>query len=152
MELAGIPDRIAARIVYHEDSGCLEWTGYRDSAGYGQVSVDGRVVLFHRYMYRQLTGKEIPPKHVLDHMLRDRTIEPGPCKIGPSCGCPDHLDPVPVAVNSKRVRPWNSRKTVCTNGHEYAVHGIKRTCGDGRVRRFCSLCEGGKGNRYTTDA
>lgn len=151
MELAGIPDRIAAKIVVDEASGCHLWTGYADKDGYGQVSIDGTARLIHRYMYEVAHGP-IPRKYHVDHLLADRDECPGPCVHGPRCCNPDHLHAVPLEVNLGRVRNWNRRKTHCGHGHDYAVHGYEKVCGDGRKRRFCKLCEGGKARKLTLNA
>jgi hypothetical protein len=151
MELAGIPERIAAKIELCEETGCMLWRGYADAAGYGQVSVDGRIRVIHRYMYEMVVGP-IPPKYHVDHRLANRETNPGPCIHGPRCCNPDHLQAVPLEVNLSLVRNWNRRKMHCPRGHEYAVHGYERQCADGRTRRYCKLCEGGKSRKLKMNA
>lgn len=46
--------------------GCLLWTGALDTHGYGQLKVDGRNVLAHRFAWTQARGP-IPPGQHLRH-------------------------------------------------------------------------------------
>ena len=148
MEIDGLEMRIAERITPAEDgSGCLLWTGGKTADGYGTVRVGKRTRLVHRHLYETFVGP-IPDKHVLDHLLRDRPVAPGPCVHGPACCNWAHVQPVTITVNSQRVRQFHSTITHCPRGHAYAEHGIKRVCGDGRTRRYCRLCEGGRQHKH----
>jgi hypothetical protein len=60
-------------------SGCLVWTRYRDSKGYGQVWWDGSMRWVHRMMYALMYGP-IPEGMVVDHKCHN-----------PSCVLPQHL-------------------------------------------------------------
>lgn len=136
MEIASLPERIAARIVYVEETGCEIFTGYCTKDGYPQAKYGGKAVLVHRLRYT-LEVRELGPDETLDHLKDDR----GPCRFR-NCTCPAHLEPVTRSENSRRVVTANSLKTHCPRGHEYAVHGYLSTHNkDGRTRRHCRLCQ-----------
>jgi hypothetical protein len=59
--------------------GCWEWTGSRDSNGYGRLNVSGKPELAHRLSWRLHVGEISPDQHVLHR-----------CD-NPPCVRPDHL-------------------------------------------------------------
>ena len=61
------------------DPGCIIWTGALDRDGYGQIRVNGRVVLAHRYAWECERGP-IPDGLHVDHACWE-----------PSCVNVDHL-------------------------------------------------------------
>ena len=61
------------------DGDCLIWTGYLNPSGYGQMSVDGRLVSVHRFSYEQESGA-IPAGMFIDHACGNR-----------ACCLPAHL-------------------------------------------------------------
>lgn len=61
------------------DPGCLIWTGYTDSKGYGRLRVNGRKMLAHRYAWERINGP-IPDGMFIDHACHER-----------SCVSVDHL-------------------------------------------------------------
>lgn len=69
---------------------CWEWTGSLTQAGYGHMSVDGKLDYTHRIVWELLVGP-IPEGLVIDHLCRNR-----------ACCNPDHLEPVEQAVNVRR--------------------------------------------------
>lgn len=71
---------------------CWVWTGAKQSAGYGALRVDGRVVLAHRHAYEQAVGP-IPAGLQLDHL----------CRVT-DCVNPEHLEPVTNRENVLRGR------------------------------------------------
>jgi len=81
--------------LYIVDSatGCWEWQRAKTRHGYGLIRVDGRLVYAHRWLYEQHKGP-IPEGTELDHVV---------CQHPPCCN-PDHVEPVPHAVNSQRGR------------------------------------------------
>jgi hypothetical protein len=79
--------RVAARLKVMPN-GCHEWQGYRMPKGYGQISIDGRLVLTHRIAYEAERGP-IP-----DGLLVRHTCDNPPC-----CN-PAHLVVGTVADNS----------------------------------------------------
>ena len=53
------------------DPGCIIWTGATNSKGYGSLSVNGRMVLAHRYAYEREHGP-IPDAMFIDHTCWNR--------------------------------------------------------------------------------
>lgn len=92
-------------------SGCWEWTAASERLGYGVITVLGKTVRAHRYVYENVVGP-IPDGLVLDHLCRN-----------PPCVNPDHLDPVTQAENMRRgAEHWDRPRPStameeCTNGH-----------------------------------
>ena len=91
---------------------CWLWPGVRNSSGYGQVAMNGRMQYAHRVAYELHVGA-IPDGLVLDHICFER-----------DCFNPRHLEPVTHGQNMQnRARPganntsghrgvyWNKRKS-----------------------------------------
>lgn len=103
-----LPARLASRLQ-RTDAGCLEWTGYRNRQGYGQVKWQGRLWPVHKLVWT-LTNGPVPDGLVVDHQECDN----------PPCAEVSHLAPKPRGANTLRgVGPTavNKRKTECKNGH-----------------------------------
>jgi len=102
--------------------GCWLWTGGKTLAGYGQLSIDYRKTLAHRYAYELLVGP-IPPGMEIDHLCRNR-----------SCVNPQHMEAVTHAENMRR----QVRRPHCPQGHEMTGHNLMyRKDGGGRICRAC---------------
>lgn len=71
---------ILSKIKVNEKTGCWEWTGVPNSAGYGQLTIDGVYWASHRYSYTHYHG-DIPKGLVVRHKCHNRI-----------CCNPDHLD------------------------------------------------------------
>lgn len=107
---------------------CWLWTGATDPNGYGRVNLGGRSALSHRVAYELLRGP-IPDGLPLDHL----------CRV-PGCVNPDHLEAVPMLVNSLRgTHPkYVAHVTgICLRGHRFADVGV-RLYRDGR--KGCRQC------------
>lgn len=90
------------------DSGCHEWTGYRDPNGYGRLTVNRVQHLAHRYAWRLHTGKDAGEQHVL------HTCD------NPSCCNPAHLFLGDAAANHRD----KARK--CRAGKKLNAHAVRR--------------------------
>lgn len=122
------------RHVQVNERGCWIWTGYRIRKGYGQLRVNGKNVLAHRYAYEQKHGP-IPPRPdgsptPLDHYVCDT----------PSCCNPDHVRPDSHRSNILRgntVAAENAAKAECLNGHPFDE---ANTYVDPQGNRECRRC------------
>lgn len=121
-------EKILSRISVDEN-GCWNWTRYIDSAGYGRITVNMRVIRAHILSYRVFVG-DIPNGLELDHLCRNR-----------KCCNPDHLEAVTRKVNLLRGEApsaKNARKTHCVNGHEFTA---ANTTIDKTGSRQCNACQ-----------
>lgn len=57
--------RFWARVNKDAPAGCWEWTGARVPNGYGNISINGRVVLVHRYSYEIAYNNVLLPPYLL---------------------------------------------------------------------------------------
>lgn len=136
-----IADRFLAKIT-KLDSGCWQWNGYTDRAGYGRLRSGGEgspVLYTHRLAY-EIYKSRIPEGTELDHLCRNRW-----------CSNPDHLEPVTHQVNMQRgyaavmrerreqplSKRFTRRRTACRRGHEYSE---TNTYHDKTGHRFCRQC------------
>ena len=69
---------------------CWLWGGHPDGKGYGQIKVDGRFVMVHRFSFELLVGP-IPADLTIDHLCMVKL-----------CVCPAHLEPVTGEENTRR--------------------------------------------------
>jgi hypothetical protein len=100
-------ERVLGKFDVDVVSGCWLWREYRDPEGYGRVRFDGKRRFAHRVVYELLVGP-IPDGLVIDHRCRVR-----------HCVNPDHLEPVTIAVNNRRLparRPYRARSLYCGAG------------------------------------
>jgi len=115
---------------------CLEFTGCRDTNGYGTFWGDrGRMEKAHRWSYQAYVGA-IPDGLEMDHLCRNRV-----------CVHPDHLEPVTHAENMTRSMSGLAAKlrldgmTHCKRGHEFTPSNIywgKTRIGN--PARWCRTC------------
>ena len=121
---AAIPDldaRFEAQVEPEPNSGCWLFVGTVNATnGYGRFHDGKRDVLAHRFSYERRVGC-IPDTLTLDHLCRNR-----------QCVNPQHLEPVPLALNIRRgVRV----RTHCPHGHAYEGRNIMRPRGHLACRR-----------------
>lgn len=98
------------RLLRHVDidGDCWIWHG-STTPRYGQLRVDNRNIVAHRWVWENLVGP-IADGLVLDHYACRRTL----------CVNPDHLEPVTPLENflrSHAVTRINRDKTHCSRGH-----------------------------------
>jgi uncharacterized protein YcaQ len=115
-------DRFWAKIVSTE-SGCWIWSASCSRNGYGQLWVDGRLAIAHRFAYERMVGP-IPEGLEIDHLCRVRR-----------CVNPSHMEPVTHAENMRRA---GVAITHCLRGHAYDVENTYVYAG----RRSCKECRG----------
>jgi hypothetical protein len=111
---------------------CWLWTGGKTGLGYGQLGVNGRAFLAHRWIYEVCNGP-IPAGLELDHLCRN-----------PGCVNPDHLEPVTHRINLLRgvtLAAQGAQVTHCPQGHEYAGENLLiKTTKKGKHHRACRQC------------
>lgn len=114
--------------VIRED-GCWEWTGSRNSAGYGLTFLDGRPSKAHRALWVRTHGP-VPEGLELDHLCRNR-----------GCVNPAHLEPVTHRTNilrGKGITAEYAQKTHCPKGHPYSGYNLRVTTPGARKCRVCT--------------
>ncbi len=112
------------------DDGCWEFTGAKDTRGYGQIRGDnGTPRDPHLVLWEALRGP-VPEGLELDHLCRNT-----------SCLRPDHLEPVTHLENVRRgdAGLHNAVKTHCPRGHEYSVTNTYVNTKGSRVCRACRV-------------
>lgn len=82
-----LSDRLA--FYTRRTDGCWEWTGARDSGGYGELNVDGSPERVHRLAFRLAHG-QIPQGMHIDHKCWNR-----------ACLNPAHLQAVTAKENNE---------------------------------------------------
>lgn len=120
-----------SRIKFFQDhiqksDDCWEWMAYKDPAGYGRMSYNGKPIYAHRFSKSLLEplikGLEI------DHLCRNR-----------GCVNPDHLEQVTHRVNTFRspihiianpeLNPNRNRDaSLCLKGHPYSHTSYGKIC------------------------
>jgi len=128
-----IPPHFVAKIRINVVTGCWEWTGARDSKGYGNVRVADRVRKAHRVVYESVYGP-VPSHLDCDHR----------CRV-PWCVRPEHLEAVSHHENVLRgdatwkpgARQRSKRK--CPRGHRYSkANTYVQASTGGRACRTCA--------------
>lgn len=120
--------RFYKRIVIQED--CHVWTGTICNGGYGVMNIRGRMIRVHRIAFFLEHGKISESSAMcIDHLCRNRL-----------CVNPKHLEQVTKGTNVLRgigIAAMNTRKTYCSNGHEYTKDN---TYINKYGHRSCKIC------------
>jgi hypothetical protein len=122
-----VQDRFWAKVDAHSEGGCWLWVGAKTPNGYGQIWVNGSLVLAHRWSYETLRGP-IPPDKELDHLCRTS-----------ACVNPFHLEAVTHQENMRRGDAGDNmlKKTHCPQRHPYSLANTYRW----RNTRRCKVCK-----------
>jgi hypothetical protein len=126
--------RFWSKVDRRSDDECWPWLGFRQPAGYGRLSVGGRLggmVGAHRVSYEIHHGA-IPDGLEIDHLCRN-----------PSCVNPAHLEAVTHTENVRRSRAGEVNRarqlaiTHCPQGHPYDEVNTGRKANGSRRCRTC---------------
>lgn len=125
-------NRLLAQIQFTDT--CWLWTAYKTPRGYGQISLNGRLVRVHRILYEMCVGP-VSEGLELDHL----------CRV-PACCNPSHLEPVTHQVNLQRGIFPPRWKTHCKRGHPLTDDNIYRR----KLGHECRICAhaGNRQRRY----
>jgi hypothetical protein len=120
--------RFDRKIDINPDSDCWAWKGHINENGYGQFRFNGKPGKAHRFSYTFFKGL-IPEGLQIDHLCRNR-----------ACCNPDHLEAVTHRENIRRGKAgeYNTVKTHCPQGHEYAGDNLYYTPRTGRLCKICN--------------
>lgn len=118
-----VEQRFWSKVDRSDLNGCWTWTACRNRHGYGQMTVNGKRWLAHRFGYELCIG-HIPDGLVLDHICRNGHL---------GCVRPDHLRPVLKKKN-------HENRTGLTARNRSGVHGVywdtARNCWAAEVRDY----------------
>lgn len=83
---------IAQRLAHYSkaEGSCIVFTGYRDSDGYGHLTIDGEYLSAHRLAWIEANGTDIPPGMLVRHRCDN-----------PPCINPEHLELGTEADNAR---------------------------------------------------
>jgi len=122
---------LRSKVAVQRKTGCWEFTGAKDHAGFGRVFIGGREVKAPRVFYQAFVA-EIPAGAKLIHHLG-----PGRC-IGPACCNPAHVR----VVRSWRVEPL---KRTCPKGHTLDSDNSVVESRGTKLRVRCRICKNNGG-------
>lgn len=131
--------RFWSKVVQDSITGCWIWVGCLNGAGYGQIGVDSKVVLAHRWSFEYFKHK-ISKRKVIDHLCRNSR-----------CVNPSHLDCVTMGENTRRGNlhkvikaKWKAIRK-CKRGHPFKGENLYI---DKRGRRMCKTCQKDAASRW----
>jgi hypothetical protein len=124
-----LEERLLARCVPNQTTGCWNWTGFRKNSGYGSftVSQKGKTITksAHRWAYEIFIGS-ISTNAVIRHSCDNKL-----------CINPAHLE---TGTQKDNMQDWLARTwrpiTYCINGHELKPSNLI-----GVKRKRCGICQ-----------
>ena len=122
-------ERLAARLV-EQPNGCIEWTGCVDGDGYGNIRVNGKNMLTHRFAWELVNGPIPMGLGVLHHC-----DNPPCCNVERCLFLGTQTENAADMVAKGRSRGQNI--THCPQSHEYTP---ENTYVDPAGRRRCKTC------------
>jgi hypothetical protein len=129
--------RILKRVV--EVDGCWICSYAKDTSGYPQVSVAGRMMLVHRVTYDVMKGP-IGIGLQIDHLCRKR-----------DCCNPSHLEAVTSRENTMRgdtIPARNAAATACPHGHPRTVENTFQSDSKPGRQKRCRACHVARARSY----
>jgi hypothetical protein len=124
-------ERIVSRVVVDKSTGCWNWSGLKNPAGYGRMMFSGDAWLVPRFSYFAFRGR-IPKNTIVCHTCDN-----------PGCANPDHLFLGTHKTNAddkvlKRRHPRHSVNH-CVRGHEFTPENTHYFACSPTARR-CNIC------------
>lgn len=118
---------------------CLEWTGYRDLAGYGNFSIAGKTFYSHRAAWALFRGKTPEGASVLHKCDNRACVDLEHLYLG------DQKQNVKDATDRGRSRQYKLKtRTHCPVGHEFSPENTYLFGGG----RYCKSCRSAYSRAY----
>ena len=144
MDMNKSEERFWAKVNKTETNECWEWTGARNSKGYGSFQINNVNWMPHRYSYT-ITKGQIPDGLVIMHSCDNSR-----------CVNPEHLFSGTQSDNmldcAKKGRHHYGKRTHCPKGHEYTPENTlikkQKRVGPPGTNRTCRECQRGYARAY----
>ena len=127
-------DRFADKAAL-TDSGCLEWQGMRNPAGYGIFTIGDQYILAHRWSHEHAIGP-------LGELLALHRCDNPPCVLPDHLFAGTHADNAQDKVAKGRAVAPNAAPSRCVNGHEMTLENtyVGLQSNGLHVHRNCRKC------------
>jgi HNH endonuclease len=117
-------------------NGCWQWLGHVGTRGYGQLCINRRRSMAHRWYWEEVHGP-IPPGMEIHHVCALKL-----------CVNPEHMALVTAKghalVDARHGCQIQRRKTRCPQGHRYSEDNVYLING----RRVCKICSRTRSREY----
>jgi hypothetical protein len=132
-------ERLQGKLVLTE-SGCWEFAGARDSAGYGRIGIGHRnSALAHRVAWNLWTGDD---PEVVRHAICDNPPCCNPLHLAAGSHADNVTDKVRKGRQTRGEAHPNKQKTHCKRGHEFTPDNTYEYPNQyGGTRRHCKACQ-----------
>jgi len=133
-----LSERLRTKMVT-ASNGCIHWTGYITSNGYGRVNGGTGMVFAHRAAYEVFVGP-IPVGAQLDHTChnQDSDCSGGKTCLHRRCVNPEHLEAVTQTENQRRSPHTHAGRAQCVNGHPFVQDNVYVTKAGHRACKQCN--------------